>query len=70
MAECKVNKTIKVVLYLSEEEALYLHAMCQNSIGDIVKNTMGDDKNRVLEDSSTYKMRTGIFKALHEAINF
>jgi hypothetical protein len=62
MADCKISKTVKYVLYLSEEEANFIKGLCQNSIMDIAKNTNPD----MPESLQVKKMREGIFHAIHD----
>jgi hypothetical protein len=54
MAECKVSKTVKYVLYLSEEEANFIKGLCQNEYPGVD------------ETPHTKKLREGIFHAIHD----
>lgn len=56
MAKAKVVNEIKITLYLSEKEALYIRNLCQNHVG------MYDEPD-VERD-----IRQGIFQVLHRIL--
>ncbi len=69
MADCKVSKTVKYVLYLSEEEAKFLTELCQNSITDVIQSAFREASGyeNYEESEKTHSIRTGIFNALNNA---
>ena len=67
MAECKVTKSVKVVLYLNEEETRYLEILCQNSIESIVDAALG--REGPLESDANRAIREGLYVVLTEAVN-
>ena len=67
MAECKVTKSVKVVLYLNEEETRYLETLCQNSLESIIDAALGREGPK--ESVTNKAIREGLYIALTEAIN-
>lgn len=70
MAECKLTKTVKVVLYLSEEETKFLMSTLQNSIPDLIELSSGGTCTPLEESAETKRLRENIFTALRNAMHF
>ena len=67
MADCKISKTIKYVLYLSEEEANFIKGLCQNSIMDIARDINPDTpESSLTETPHMKKLREGIYYAIND----
>ena len=65
MAECKVTKVTKVVLYLNEEEASFIKHLCQNSLAALAETIIKGGEYRE-EPAKTKEIRENIFNALQQ----